>query len=121
VALGLLSRLYPLGLRLFDKNLGDALYAVAAYLGLSLLWPRWPVARRAVAALAFCFAVECFQLTGLPARYARVPPVRWLLGTTFAPEDLVCYAVGVAAIALLDAWLLRAHNSPDPQARRELS
>ena len=44
VALGLVSRLYPMGVRWFDKDLGDALYAVAAYLVLALACPRWPPA-----------------------------------------------------------------------------
>ena len=36
VALGLLSRLRPLGWFVYDKSLGDALYAIAAYLVLAL-------------------------------------------------------------------------------------
>ncbi len=44
VALGLVSRRSPTGLPLWDKSLGDALYAVAVYLVLALLQPgRAPV------------------------------------------------------------------------------
>ena len=107
MALGLLSRLRPVGLPLYDKSLGDALYAVAVYLVLALLMPRRSPGLTAAAALAFCIAVELFQLTGIPARYARITPVRWLLGTHFSPHDLLCYAAGVGAILLLDRFLLR--------------
>jgi hypothetical protein len=113
VALGLLSRLYPLGWFLWDKSLGDVLYAVAAYLALALLLFRRPP--RVVAPLAFglCLAVEFFQATGIPARYAHVPGVRWLLGTTFAWHDIACYCVGVAVIFAADVLLLR----PERRAR----
>jgi hypothetical protein len=64
VALGLLSRLCP-G---YDKSLGDALYAVAAYLALALALPRRHPLLVAGLALALCLAVELFQATGIPAR-----------------------------------------------------
>lgn len=102
VALGLASRLQPIGWYPYDKSLGDALYAVAVYLVLALVRPRWRPATRAGAALAFCLAIEAFQLTGVPARYASFTPVRWLLGTHFAWHDVACYFVGIAAVALLD-------------------
>lgn len=102
VAAGLISRRYPIGLPLYDENLGDALYAAAVYLTLGLVWPRWPVARLALVALAACVAVELLQLTGIPARYASLSPVRWLLGTHFAWVDLVCYVVGVSGVAAID-------------------
>lgn len=106
VILGLASRLRPIGWYPYDKSLGDALYAVAVYLALALVRPRWRIALRAGAALGFCLAVESFQLTGIPSRYASIPPVRWLLGTHFAWHDIACYFVGIAAVALLDcAWL----------------
>jgi hypothetical protein len=107
VALGLLSRLCPLGWPVYDKSLRDALYAAAAYLALALALPRWRPVPVAALALAFCLAVECFQATGIPARYAHIVPVRWLLGTTFSWHDVVCYCVGVVGIFGLDVLLLR--------------
>src|SRR3954447_22956170 len=107
VALGLLSRLRPLGWPVWDKSLGDALYAVAAYLALALVLYRKPPTLVAALALGFCLAVESFQATGVPARYAHLPVVRWLLGTTFAWHDVACYVVGVAVISGLDVLLLR--------------
>src|SRR5438552_13485883 len=40
VALGLLSRLYPVGWPVHDKSLGEVLYAVAAVLALAPALPR---------------------------------------------------------------------------------
>src|SRR5262249_22173941 len=107
VALGLLSRLYPVGWWPYDKSLGDVLYAVAAYLTLALLLYRKRPALVAPLALALCLAVEGFQATGIPARYDDLLIVRWLLGTTFSWHDVACYVVGVAGIAGLDTLLLR--------------
>jgi hypothetical protein len=107
VALGLLSRLCPLGWPVYDKSLGDVLYAVAVYLALALALPRRRPALVAGLALTFCLAVESFQATGIPARYAHLGPVRWLLGTTFSWHDVACYGVGVAGIFGLDGLLLR--------------
>jgi hypothetical protein len=108
VALGLLSRLYPVGWWPYDKSLGDALYAVAAYLTLALVFVRKPPAFVAAVALALCLAVECFKLTGVPARLAGPFPLAgWLLGTTFAWHNLACYAAGVALVTASDVLLLR--------------
>ena len=59
----------------------------------------------AAAALGWCWAVEALQATGLAAVVNdAVPPAAWLLGSTFAARDLVCYLVGVALACLLDTW-----------------
>src|SRR5262245_27206888 len=94
VALGLLSRLRPVGWPVYDKSLGGVLYTVAAYLALALLLRRRRPAQVAALALAWCLAVESFKLTGIPARHADVGVVRWLLGTTFSWHNVVCYVCG---------------------------
>jgi hypothetical protein len=107
LAAGLLSRLYPIGWFLYDHSLGDVLYAVAAYLVLALLCRRGP-AVVAPLALVACWVIEAFQATGIPAHYALLFLVRWLLGTTFSWHDMFCYLVGIAVIAILDrVWLSR--------------
>ncbi len=111
VALGLLSRLRPIGWPPYDHSLGDALYAIVVYLVLALLRPRLSPSRLAPIALALCLAVEAFQATGVPARYGHLLLVRWLIGTTFSWHDVVCYVVGVAVVALLDLGLLRRSDS----------
>jgi hypothetical protein len=120
VALGLVSRLRPIGIYLYDKSLGDALYAVAAYLALALARPRMAPVKVALLSLAFCLGIELFQLTGIPARVAHVTPLRWLLGTHFSLHDAACYPLGIALILALDlAWHgpTRSsvdHNNPTP-------
>ena len=106
VALGLLSRKLHLHFSLWDKSLGDVLYAVAAYLVLALARPRWSTRRVAGWSLLFCLAVETFQLTPIPMRLSGNPVLRLLLGTTFAWHDVACYFVGVGLIWAIDqAWL----------------
>jgi hypothetical protein len=107
IVLGLLSRLHPLGWPWYDKSLGDVLYAAAVYLLLALLLYRRRSLLVASLALCLCLAIESFQATGLPAQYANVLVVRWLLGTTFSWHDVGCYVLGVVAIASLDALFLR--------------
>ena len=83
---------------------GDVLYAVAAYLAVVLIAPRLPPLAVAGIALAWCVAVELFQLTGLPIRWgAGFPPVTLLLGTVFDSRDLLVYALAVAGAFAVDA------------------
>jgi hypothetical protein len=111
ITIGLLSRLRPIGWPLYDKSLGDILYAVAVYLVLALLLYRWRPSWVALLALALCLAIESFQATGIPARYAHVAAVRWLLGTSFAWHDVGCYFLGVAVITVVDVVVLRSRQS----------
>ena len=83
VVLGLASRLYPVGWFLYDRVLGEVLYAVAAYLVLALLLVRQPPWFIAVMASVCCLAVGLFKLTGIPAEYQHVFLVRWFLGMSF--------------------------------------
>jgi hypothetical protein len=108
VALGLLSRKVHLHLSLWDKSLGDVLYAVAAYLVLALARPRWKPERVAGWSLLFCLAVETFQLTPIPMRLSHNPLLRALLGTTFAWHDVACYFVGAGLIWVIDSVWLRS-------------
>jgi uncharacterized membrane protein YdbT with pleckstrin-like domain len=83
----------------------DSLYAVLLYVVLSFIFVRAPVSRIALAAFLICVGIELFQLTGVPAALAEVfPPIRLLLGTTFAVLDLVAYFLGVVGCALVGAW-----------------
>jgi Protein of unknown function (DUF2809) len=107
VGLGALSRLHPIGWSVYDKSLGDALYAGAVYLTFAIFLIRKPITLVATLALAVCLAIESFQATGIPARYAHFGVVRWLLGTTFSWHDVACYVVGVVATTGLDYLFLR--------------
>lgn len=100
VALGLASRkLGPTGFSLWDKSFGDADYAVMFGFLAVALRPALSPSRVGLVAFAVCFALELFQLTGLPMRAPA--PLRFLLGTSFAWHDVACYAVGALAVAAL--------------------
>ena len=94
---------------------GTALYASAFYGGLVFLQPRARAAMLAVASVGFCWAVEFFQLTDIPARLSAHSVVaRLVLGESFDPADLVWYVLGVALAVGVHRWLLPAisHGYP---------
>jgi Protein of unknown function (DUF2809) len=109
VVVGLASRLHPVGWYLYDRALGEVLYAVAAYLALAMLLFRKPVLLIAVLAWASCLAVELFKLTGFPAEHQHLLLVRWFLGMHFAYLNLAYYFIGVLLIALADR-AIRIHQ-----------
>ena len=81
----------------------DALYAVLIYLLVALLRPRLHSVLVGALALAFCVAIELFQLTGVPQMLSDITPLaRLVFGTTFVPADLLSYAAGVVVIASID-------------------
>jgi hypothetical protein len=102
VVLGLASRLHPVGWYLYDRILGEVLYAVAAYLALAMLFFRKPPLFIAALAFAGCLTVEVFKLTGLPAKYQHVFLVRWFLGMVFAWVNLGYYFIGAVLSACAD-------------------
>jgi hypothetical protein len=102
VVLGLASRLHPVGWHLYDRVVGEVLYAVAAYLVLAMLLFRKPPLLIAVLAFLGCLAVELFKLTGVPAEYQRLFLVRWFLGMIFSWVNLGYYFIGVVLIASAD-------------------
>jgi len=107
VALGILSRVVHTGIRIFDKYLGDALYAAMVYAILRLFWKSSTAAIRAAVAMT---TIELFQLTLIPAH--MVTSHSWitricgrLMGTEFSVLDLAAYGVGIGCIWLADAPL----------------
>jgi|SoiMethySBSTD1v2_1073268.scaffolds.fasta_scaffold26534_3 predicted CDP-diglyceride synthetase/phosphatidate cytidylyltransferase len=99
---GIATRKIHLGVMVWDKSAGDALYAVAVYFALALALPRLSRQTLALLAMSFCFGIEFLQLTGVPSAVSRHWPwAHWILGSTFAWHDVACYAVGVALAALV--------------------
>ena len=81
---------------LLEQVSGTALYASACYGGVLILWPPGRPLPVALISLGFCWAVEFFQLTDVPAALsARSVVARLVLGRTFDPSDLVWYVVGI--------------------------
>jgi hypothetical protein len=91
---------------------GDALYAALLYVVVAVIAPRLRAVVAAPIAFAVCAAVECLQLTGVPAALAQtVPGAALVLGTTFQWTDLLAYAIGAAAAGVVDALSRRAAGS----------
>ena len=120
IAIGILSRVVHTGLVVFDKYLGDALYATMVYGILRLLWR---AATSAVCAMLLMTAIELFQLTMIPARMltsersiARI--CARLMGTEFSFLDLLAYGLGIACIYLVDTLhTLRVKRNPVSKRR----
>ena len=105
IAVGILSRVVHTGLAVFDKYLGDALYAMMVY-GILRLLSR--AAASAVCAMVVMTAIELFQLTMIPAHMLASEHLMTricarLLGVEFSLLDLLAYGVGIGCIYLLDS------------------
>jgi hypothetical protein len=105
IALGILSRVVHTGFVVFDKYLGDALYAAMVYAILRLLWRAAAVA---VSTMVVMTVIELFQLTMIPAHmlaseHLIVRICARLMGTEFRFLDLLAYGVGIVCIYLADS------------------
>jgi hypothetical protein len=108
--LGLASRAYSPPLPSFVRAyVGDALWALAAYLTVALLFPRLPIRWVAVTAGLFSLAVELSQLyhAAWIDRLRQIRSAALLLGHGFLWSDLVCYGVGVSVGILAEALSAR--------------
>jgi hypothetical protein len=109
IAVGIGSRLIHTGFPIFDKHLGDALYAAMVY---AILRLRWQGAGVTIGAVVIMLAIELFQLTGIPARlvgneHLLVRLCGRLLGTEFSLVDLFAYCIGIACIRYVDVSRLK--------------
>ncbi|MFE9818916.1 DUF2809 domain-containing protein [Streptomyces sp. NBC_00236] len=81
------------------KYAGDALYTVLVCALVVLCAPRARPLAVAGAGLGISWAVEFFQLTGVPAELSeRSAVARLVFGSTFNAPDLFWYAVGATAV-----------------------
>ena len=106
IAMGILSRVVHTGLAVFDKYLGDALYATMVYGILRLALSR--AAASAVCAMVVMTAIELFQLTMIPAHMLASEHLMTricarLMGVEFSFLDLLAYGVGIGCIYLVDS------------------
>ncbi|MEM8944068.1 MAG: DUF2809 domain-containing protein [Planctomycetota bacterium] len=105
VPLGIASRRFPELLpELVTTYAGDTLWALAAYLLTSVIFPGAKMHSRALAALVFSYCIELSQLY----HGAWIDAIRrttlggLVLGFGFLWSDCVCYAVGVALGATIE-------------------
>lgn len=111
-SLGVVSRVAPINSILWDKYLGDALYAVMFYLCLAIVLPQQSLLTRTIATIVFVICIECFQLTGIPLAMRRSESfvaklVSIVLGTKFGWGDMLAYLVGILAIVGVDLRFCR--------------
>ncbi len=105
IALGIISRVVHTGLAVFDKYLGDALYAAMVY-GILRLSSR--AAASAVCAMVVMTAIELFQLTMIPSHMLASEHLMTricarLMGVEFSFLDLLAYGVGIGCIYFVDS------------------
>lgn len=107
IGLGILSRTVNTDILLFDKYLGDALYAILIYLILRVWQPENSRRTHANWAMIIVFAIELFQLTGIPltmrqSGYPLLEAISILMGTHYSWYDVVAYAVGILSAYGID-------------------
>lgn len=121
IVLGLASRKFGHQLPAFlAAHAGDALWTVAVYLALAIVFPRWQPLRLGLAALAVSFAVETSQLLRVEwlDQLRRTLPGRLLLGSGFLWIDLVRYAAGAAIATAADGIVATTRRAHDRSRRR---
>jgi hypothetical protein len=102
---GIFSRVVHTGFVLFDKYLGDVLYAAMIYAILRL----WRTSQVVVVwAMAVMVVIELIQLTMIAAHmltseHLIVRIIARLMGTHFSFLDLLAYVVGIGGVYLLDS------------------
>ncbi len=109
IASGLASRRYPRFVPgMLHDYPGDALWAMAAYWGVVLLWPRISIGGAALSAAVISLAVELSQIYHAEWIDAirRTLFGRLVLGSGFDWIDLVAYAAGTILAAIMDRWFL---------------
>jgi len=83
---------------------GDALYTVAVYAGVVVVFPRVRPMVVGLIAGGWSVAVELLQATGIPLDLAeRFRPIVLVLGTGFDPRDLLVYACAAIVAGVADA------------------
>jgi hypothetical protein len=82
------------------QNSGTALYASAVYAAVVFLRPRTTPLVAGAWALGFCWAIEAFQLTGVPATLSAYNiGLRLIFGNAFDWVDVWWYPAGVVPLA----------------------
>jgi hypothetical protein len=110
IILGLSSRLYAQVIPEFlARYAGDTFWALAAFIGIGILFPRLSTLRVGIIALLFAYAIELSQLYSSPwiDQMRRTKVGGLILGHGFLWSDLSCYSVGIAIGCILERLLRR--------------
>ena len=108
IGIGLLLRWPVLGLPwVVGKYGGSALWAAMVYLGLRVFLPTRRVEWVAILAAVIAALGEATQLLSVPGfdQFRDTVIGHLIFGRTFAVEDIIAYWLGIALVALADAWV----------------
>jgi hypothetical protein len=84
-----------------QQNTGTALYASAVYAGVVFLRPRLHPLLAGAWALGFCWAIEAWQLTGVPRRLSEYNIIlRLIVGNAFDWVDVWWYPAVIGPLVL---------------------
>ena len=118
---GLPSRLVPQLLPAFYVNyIGDALWAMAIFFMLGVVFPAASTKRFVMTTLAITYAIEISELYQADwiNELRSIKIIGLILGYTFLWTDLVMYTLGIAVGALLEKrllWRRTQHSEPSSQ------
>ena len=107
-AIGIISRVVQIGSSIWDKYVGDIVYAAVFYLLLSLIWGEGAVIVKVILTIVYVVAIETFQLTQIPASLSQSTNLAIrafayvVLGSGFSWWDMLAYGVGIGGISLID-------------------
>jgi hypothetical protein len=87
---------------------GVVLYAVLLFHLIAVPTPDAFSLRIGAVSIGVGVGIELLQLTGLPPIAAElVPPIRFVLGTTFSATDLTAYAGGTLVAVVVNLFAVR--------------
>jgi hypothetical protein len=110
---GIISRVVYVGSLIWDKYLGDAVYAAVFYLTLALIWKEGTIATKAILTTVYVMVIELFQLTQIPAHLNQSNNLATrafayvVLGSAFSWWDILAYCIGTGVALLADRSCLR--------------
>jgi hypothetical protein len=112
IIIGIGSRVLHTSYQVFDKYLGDSLYAAMFYLLLRLFWEKGNPLSTFGTTMLVMILIEVFQLTGIPSQFQSsgssiLKYISILLGTEFSWLDIMAYFVGLVAVSAFDHKYIR--------------
>ncbi len=113
-AFGLPSRLIPQYLPDFYVGyVGDALWAMAIFFMLGVVFPSTSTRRLVIVALAITYAIEISELYQADwiNQLRNIKLIGLILGFTFQWSDLAMYTIGITVGALIERYILLARQS----------
>ncbi len=106
---GLPSRLIPQYLPDFYVGyVGDALWAMAIFFMLGVVFPSTSTRRLVIAALAITYTIEISELYQADwiNQLRHIKLIGLILGFTFQWSDILMYTIGITAGALIERFIL---------------